>query len=611
MTKKLFTVLLLFVFCCQNLTAQQTSEKDSARVYKNIESYSRKTKFGKFVHRLLFKSTRKSKPSKKASTKRYILKKAFDKHEGKIIRNIHIETLDPFGFSADNEDEIPEKGFERFGNAVHVKTKNWTIRNILLFKKNEPLDSIVAKESERLVRRQRFVRSVVIKPVAIGNSKDSVDISVRVLDSWSLIPTGAVSTSRSNFEITERNLFGLGHELSHDFTQRFSDKSNSHNARYLIRNIKNTFTNVTLNYNESLDKNISKSIRVERLFFSPLTRFAGGIFLENRAFVDSLPNFSNEFEIVSFKNETRDFWLGHAFKIFGGKNEDYRTTNLVSTIGYKKVNYINTPSLELDPNRFFASEELYLASIGLTTRKFAEDKYLFNFGIIEDIPYGQVYSITGGFQNKNNRKRAYFGGRFAYGNYFDFGYLGINTEWGSFFNNGCTEETTFKIEGNYFTNLLSLGDWKIRQFIKPALVLGNHRAPIIKDRVTLGDDNGIQGFNNPLINGIRKATIALQTQTYVPGSWHGFRFSPFYNMTFGMLGNETDKLFNNKVLSKFSIGVLINNDYLVFNSFQISFSFYPSIPYEGTNVFNTNSFKNNDLSLPDYEIGQPGIVTFK
>ncbi len=611
MTKKLFTVLLLFVFCCQNLTAQQTSEKDSARVYKNIESYSRKTKFGKFVHRLLFKSTRKSKPSKKVSTKRYILKKAFDKHEGKIIRNIHIETLDPFGFSADNEDEIPEKGFERFGNAVHVKTKNWTIRNILLFKKNEPLDSIIAKESERLVRRQRFVRSVVIKPVAIGNSKDSVDISVRVLDSWSLIPTGAVSTSRSNFEITERNLFGLGHELSHDFTQRFSDKSNSHNARYLIRNIKNTFTNVTLNYNESLDKNISKSIRVERLFFSPLTRFAGGIFLENRAFSDSLPNFSNEFEIVSFKNETRDFWIGHAFKIFGGKNEDYRTTNLVSTIGYKKVNYINTPSLELDPNRFFASEELYLASIGLTTRKFAEDKYLFNFGIIEDIPYGQVYSITGGFQNKNNRKRAYFGGRFAYGNYFDFGYIGINTEWGSFFNNGCTEETTFKIEGNYFTNLLSLGDWKIRQFIKPALVLGNHRAPIIKDRVTLGDDNGIQGFNNPLINGIRKATIALQTQTYVPGSWHGFRFSPFYNMTFGMLGNETDKLFNNKVLSKFSIGVLINNDYLVFNSFQISFSFYPSIPYEGTNVFNTNSFKNNDLSLPDYEIGQPGIVTFK
>lgn len=77
-----------------------------------------------------------------------------------------------------------------------------------------------------------------------------------------------------------------------------------------------------------------------------------------------------------------------------------------------------------------------------------------------------------------------------------------------------------------------------------------------------------------------------------------------------MLGNETDKLFNNRLLSKFSIGVLINNDYLVFNSFQISFSYYPSIPFEGTNIFNTNSFKNNDLAIPDYEIGQPAIVSF-
>lgn len=610
MAKKLL-VLLLFVFCCQNLTAQQTVAKDSAKVYKDIEKFSKKSKFGKFVHRLLFKSTRKSKPSKKASTQRYYLKKAFDKHEGKIIRNINIETLDPFGYSVDNTKDQPEKGIEKFGNALHAKSKNFTIRNILLFKKNEPLDSIIAKESERLIRRQRFVRSVIIKPLPIENNKDSVDISIRVLDSWSLIPTGSISGSRANFELSERNVFGLGHELSHDFTQRFSDKSNSHNSRYLIRNIKNSFTNVTLNYNESLEKNISKSIRVERLFFSPLTRLAGGIFLENRAFSDSLPNLSNEFETIRFKNETRDFWFGHAFKLFGGKNEDYRTTNLVTTIGYKKINYIKTPTLEIDPNRFFANEELYLASIGVNTRKFAEDKYLFNFGIIEDIPFGQVYSITGGFQNKNNQKRAYFGGRFAYGNYFDFGYLGINSECGIFFEGRDTRETTFKIEANYFTNLIYFGDWKIRQFIKSSIVIGNNRVPILKDRVMLGDDDGIQGFNNPLISGIRKATITLQTQTYVPGSWHGFRFSPFYNMTLGMLGNETDKFLNKSLLSKFSIGVLINNDYLVFNSFQISFSFYPKIPFQGTNIFNTNSYKNNDLSLPDYEIGQPTIALFR
>jgi len=159
--------------------------------------------------------------------------------------------------------------------------------------------------------------------------------------------------------------------------------------------------------------------------------------------------------------------------------------------------------------------------------------------------------------------------------------------------------------------LLNMGDWRLRQFVKPTLVIGNHRAPIIKDRLLISDDNGIVGFNNPLINGTRKFSLALQTQTYAPGNWHGFHFSPFYNMTFGFLGNENNRFLDSRLYSKFSVGVLINNDYLVFNSFQISFSYYPSIPFEGENLFRTNSFKNNDLALPDFQIGQPVIVPYK
>ena len=35
------------------------------------------------------------------------------------------------------------------------------------------------------------------------------------------------------------------------------------------------------------------------------------------------------------------------------------------------------------------------------------------------------------------------------------------------------------------------------------------------------------------------------------------------------------------------------------------------IPYQGTNVFNTNSYKNDDLALPDFQIGQPTIVPYR
>jgi hypothetical protein len=349
---------------------------------------------------------------------------------------------------------------------------------------------------------------------------------------------------------------------------------------------------------------------LERQFFSPLTRLAYGAYFENRFYVDSLPDTTGDFADQDFKLETQQYWAGHSFKIFKGRSEDFRSTNLVTTFGYKHISYKASPSVVYDPERFFAPEKLYLATIGLNTRKYQEDKYLFNFGIIEDVAYGQVYSITAGFQDKNGHRRTYFGGRFAYGTYFPVGYAGINVQAGSFFDGRKSEETTLRVEAHYFTNLMSIGSWRIRQFFMPTFVLGNHRANIIKDRLTIGEQNGISGFGNPLINGTRKLFTTFQTQTYVPGNWHGFHFNPFFNMNVGVLGFHTDKLFNDKIYSIFSLGVMINNDYLVFNSFQVSFSFYPSIPYEGTNLIKTNTFKNDDLVLPDYQIGEPTIVPY-
>lgn len=609
-SKCLYFFLLLFLVSMTCISQEKKSSNDSIKIYKKIENYSQKSKFNKFIYRLLFKSERSAVGNQKNVRKRFLIEKTFDRNEGKIIREIRIETLDPFGYAVDNYKDIPNKSYEKIGNSLHLKTKNWTIRNLLLFKKNQLLDSLIAKESERLIRKQRYVRSVIIQPVEISNCKDSVDISVRVLDSWSLIPTGAITSSKGNFELTERNFLGLGHDIQNNFTRRFTDEKKAYNFRYTINNIKNTYIKTTLDYENDLNNNITRSARVERQFFSPLTRFAGGAYFENRFYIDSLPDAIGVFENQNFKLQTQQYWVGHSFKIFGGKSEDSRTTNLVTTFGYKNIAYFNKPELQYDSSQFFSSEKLYLASIGLNTQKFAEDKYLFNFGIIEDVPYGQVYEITGGFQDKNNNRRTYFSGRFAYGDYFLFGYLGTNIEWGSFINSGDSEQTTLRIEANYFTNLLSIGSWRIRQFIKPTLVIGNNREPIIKDRVTISEGNGISGFDNPLINGTKKLFTSFQTQSYLPGNWHGFHFSPFFNMTLGLLGDQTNIIFNDKLYSIFSFGALINNDYLVFNSFQISFSFYPSIPFQGTNIFKTNTYKNNDLSLPDFQIGEPTIVPY-
>jgi hypothetical protein len=606
--QQLFFLLLFSVF---TLSAQVSPpKKEVPKVYKDIQTLSNKSGFSQFVHRLLFKSTSTKTPSKDIDKQKKELQKLYDKSECKIIRNIYIETLDPFGFSSDNEERKPEKGFEKLGNRLHIKTKKWTIKNLLLIKDNEYFDSIIVKESERILRSQRYIRSVVIKPIDIANS-DSVDVSVRVLDSWSLTPNGSISSSRGNFEVTERNILGLGHEIENNFSKRFNENQKGYAGSYKINNIKNTYINASFGYENTFLDNVTKFAKIERQFISPLTRNAGGILIQKQNARDSLPSFTNgNFALQPFKTNRYEAWYGHAMQVFKGKSVNSRLTNVVLAVGYQQLDYQQKPSFDYDVEGFFASENLYLASIGFNTRKFIQDKYVFNFDIVEDIPIGKMISITGGFQTKNNQTRSYFGGRFAYGDLFAFGYLNTNIEIGTYINSGNNEEKVMRFEANYFTKLLEFGNWKLRQFIRSSFVIGWNRNSSIKDRIVL-DSNGFEGFSNPLLSGTKKVMISFQTQTYAPGNWHGFHLSPYYNMAFGMIAGETRTDIGKKIFSKFSVGFLINNDYLVFNSFQLSFSYYPSIPLDGTHLIRSNTVKNNDLSLPDYQMGQPRVIGFQ
>jgi hypothetical protein len=113
------------------------------------------------------------------------------------------------------------------------------------------------------------------------------------------------------------------------------------------------------------------------------------------------------------------------------------------------------------------------------------------------------------------------------------------------------------------------------------------------------------------LSGTSRLLLTLQTQSYAPWNFIGFRFGPFLNFTLGMLGNEANGFRNSKVYSQIGFGVLIKNLHLVMNTFQLSIAFYPSIPGMGNNVFKTNTFKTTDFGFNDFEIGKPAPVRFR
>ncbi|WP_264550873.1 hypothetical protein [Flavobacterium sp. N2038] len=604
--KILFFILLCFCFQCiqAQIVPSKTNnspKKDSTEVYNRLRNYSKKNKFTQTLHKLLFKAKKQKKKEE------LLVQTDTMNYNGKIIRKINIVTLDPFGHSVSDTTQMPRNWGERTGNRLHLKTKKIAIKNLLLFKRNSTYDSYKVQESERLIRSQKYVTAVRITNQLVGPASDSVDVTIRVLDSWSTIPKFSISSNQVSVGFKEKDFFGSGQQLEYRFTNRFDDGRNGNEVTYTVPNIKNTYIGTTLYYKMDLDNNYSKSINVERLFYSPLTQWAGGMYVGQTFRKDTLQAPDMTYAYQPFKYNFQDFWAGKATKVFEDENG---ITNLVTTARFLNKDYTETPTEIYDPAHFYSDEKLILTGIGLNRRKFIKDSYIFRNGQTEDVPIGRIYGITLGYQYKNTLWRPYAGAQFSFGNYFKLGFFSINLEIGTFFDKSKTFESAFLMEPNYFTKLFSIGNWRLRQFVNPRLVIGSNRVDIIGDKLNINEENGLAGFNSALY-GTSKMVLSLQTQTYSPHSVLGFRLNPFFNYSIAVLGSPDNAMLRSKPYSKFTLGLLISNDYLVFSSFQLSLSYYPTIPYQGDNVFKTNTFETTDYGLQSFELAKPRIVDYK
>jgi hypothetical protein len=597
----------LILFSYQVASAQENQiKKDTSKGYRAIEKYSKKRKFTKFIHKLIFHSVETEKVTKSSFQK--INTKNYATFEGKIVRNIHIKTLDPFGYSETDSLKSPKNFAEKAGNALHIKTKQIAIKNLLLIKKNVPLDSLLMKESERLIRNQRFTRSVSSEMKIVA--QDSVDVYLTILDSWSLAPDVSPTTTKTKFYLRERNIFGLGHELANSYTKSLTSKQFGYSFNYFVPTIKNSFISTRLKYETDFDRNYDKSVTIERPFFSAYTRWAGGIQIGQNLSKTNALDANQAQRIQNSKFTYQDYWSGHSFQINKGNSEYDRTTNFITSARYFNKNYSDTPFVNADSLNIYNVEKLYLVSFGITSRKFTQDKYIFNFNVVEDVASGFVYSLTTGYQKKYNEYKFYTGGKMALGRYYKFGYLSGNLEFGTFLDLGKTNQTATSLQLVYFTNLQEYGKWKFRHFIKPQMIIGNNRLNTNYDRLTLNEDqNGIEGFSSTTLFGTKKLLFTIQSQGYSPWRFLGFRLNPYMSYTGGMLGHENSGFSNSKLYSKISMGLIISNDFLVFSSFQFSLSYYPNIP-DGNSMYKTNALSTSDFGLQNFEFTKPGLIGY-
>lgn len=608
-----YLLQLIFLFFLSNqVFAQQDSVKtDTTKLYKSIETYSKSSRFTTFMYRLIFRPVAASSKNNDIQKKAYkkLIQKPYNTFEGKIIRDIDIITLDPFGYSISDTAVAPQNFLYKAGNATHIKTQPIAIKNLLLIHRNQTFNSLLAKESERLIRSQKYVQEVSLNVSSSGKGSDSVDIVIREKDKWSIAPEGSLSSSGIKIAVTDKNFIGMGHEFQNIYSRNFTNGIGSFNTGYFVPSISNTYISSKLHWVLDGYGNYIRGLSIDRPFYSPVAKWAAGVSFFSQSKKDSLKDINSVYIPLNHKFNTQDYWAGKAFKVFKGITEEEQATNMIVTIRFLRIRYFEKPAELNDPLHIFSDEDFYLTGIGISTRQYVQDKYIFNWGVIEDVPVGKVYGLTGGYQAKNNSGRFYLGMRISSGNYHTWGYLSSDFEYGTFFKASNASQGAISAGVNYFTPLMEKGKWKFRQFVKPEITLGLNRFSY--DSLTLKDGYGLNGFNSFGLSGTNRIMLTLQSQAYAPWNIAGFHFGPYLICSLGMLGDEETRFKNSKVYSQIGMGVLIKNINLVFTSFQISLSYYPSIPGYGQNVFKVNSFSSNDFGFRDFEINKPAPIIFQ
>src|SRR5690606_40222081 len=90
-------------------------------------------------------------------------------------------------------------------------------------------------------------------------------------------------------------------DWSSDVCSSDLQNADAYSVRYTIPNIMNTYIRTTLNYDIDLLDNYTKSVDIDRPFFSPFARWAGGVYVGSDSRRDSLPDMAGNLNMQSFK----------------------------------------------------------------------------------------------------------------------------------------------------------------------------------------------------------------------------------------------------------------------------------------------------------------------
>ena len=149
----------------------------------------------------------------------------------------------------------------------------------------------------------------------------------------------------------------------------------------------------------------------------------------------------------------------------------------------------------------------------------------------------------------------------------------------------------------------------MRHYFAPTAVFGNQRSPSYRDRINISGQNEFPVYDENYL-GKDKLILRYQLQFFMNKSWKNFYLNPYFVTALGWLSQDHQSLKNTKTNFKVGLGLMIYNPYLVFNRFQISFVYYPRVPFDNTTVLDFNNYKNHHFPMNNFMINKPEVLNY-
>jgi hypothetical protein len=249
-----------------------------------------------------------------------------------------------------------------------------------------------------------------------------------------------------------------------------------------------------------------------------------------------------------------------------------------------------------------------LLSYTIFERDFYHTNFIYGFGRNEDLPEGFSLSFTGGWADRQDVSRIYFGAEYQR-SYFNQkrAFLNYTIKAGGYLNGNTPEDLSALASLELITPLkkLNKGNWFVRHFLSGSVTL--QKSIRLNDPLQVSSIYGIPRIRNTRIDGTARVTVNAETVFYNTFKLVGFNFAPFAFTNLSYLKLSASDPANGAVYSALGAGLRSRNENLVFGTMELKAYYFPKV-VDNMNIWNITLSTNLRFRYQTDLIRKPDFV---